>query len=414
MRNAETKKRQNEKSIGSAQQSDFFVPTFFRFDVSIALASLLFAQLVRADTVTFTGTGIALRGCKIQAVQGGQVSYTDPNGQRQRRPLEQIEALGFDGLPQLDQAETALADQNLDAGLWALLRALLSAESDVQRIWIRARLSQAHDSRGEYVQAAGHAAEVFTLSDDVSWKSLRPVSPINTPSYVAANEALESLQNAARRVKSAELQREIETMTRLVQGVHAKLAAGYTGPAIERGSTVSGFIRADVLANEQQPKPGSTPIAATPAAPAVIPSIAPSVPAEDSNDPRSAAAIDRLLAAGRAADVVSLCADIEKSPGERDLARFLYQYGKALSQADRKGEAAVMLTRCAILYPDSDDAGPALIETAIIYRDAYRKPDIGRRLLERVIADAQSRAGDDAQSAAANLARELLNTWPPT
>ncbi len=380
------------------------------------IALLALTPVAAADTITFTGTGIALRGCKIVGVQGGQVAYSDPNGQRQRRPLEQVEALGFDGLPELDQAEAALSQQDVAGGLWPLLKAALRAQGDVQRIWVQARLAQVHDLRGEYVQAAGHAAEVFMLTDDVAWKSLRPVSSVNTPTYAAAHEAMESLEAAARRVKSVELQREIETMTRLMQGVHTRLAADYKGPAIERGSTISGFSREVVASSDKQPADGvaaQAPVTATPATtrPAAAAQPAPPpVAAADSSDPRSPGAIDQLLAASKSSEAVKLCEDIEKNPGERDLGHFLYQYGKALSQANRKADAAVMLTRCAILYPDADDAGAALIETALIYRDEFRRADVGRRLLEKVIADAQ--ASGDERSAAATLARELLGQWP--
>lgn len=368
-----------------------------------------------SDTITFSGTGIAMRGCTIQAVQGGQVSYTDASGQRQRRPIEQVEALGFDGLPDLDLAEAALADQNLNDGEWALLRALLKADNDVQRLWIHARLSHVHDLRGEYVQAAGHAAEVFAISDDVTWKSLRPVSPVNAPGYAAAHEALDSLQAAAKRVKSAELQREIETMTRLVQGVHDKLSADYKGPPIARNSTVSGYPRETVLARDRRPSDAELAVGATPqpttsttapVAPVHAPTPVPLAQEADSSDPRSAGAIDRLLASGRGSDAAALCAEIEKNPGERDLGHFLFQYGKALTLAGRRGEAAIMFTRCAILFPDSADAGPSLIETATIYRDEFRKPETARRLLQLAIANAER----DNQQAVAMLAREILDT----
>ena len=341
------------------------------------------------------------------------------NNQRQRRPLEQVEALGFDGLPELDQAEAAISQQDLASGLWPLLKAALRAQGDVQRIWVHARLAQVHDLRGEYVQAAGHVAEVFMISDDVAWRSHKPVSPVNTPTYSAAHEAMENLEAAARRVKSTELQREIETMTRLVQSVHARLAAEYKGPAIQRGSTISGFSREIVASSDKQPADGAavasqSPVAATPAttreaAPAQ-PTTSPPATAADSSDPRSPGAIDQLLSVNKASEAVKVCEEIEKNPGDRDLAHFLYQYGKALSQANRKADAAVMLTRCAILYPDSDDAGAALIETALIYRDEFHRADVGRRLLEKVIADAQ--ASGDERSAAVTLARELLGQWP--
>lgn len=411
MRNESRKRKAEGRKVAKNREQRVAVRT----GLVLFAFCFLFSAFARADTVTFTGTGIAMRGCKIIALQGGQVSYNDPNGQRQRRPLDQIEALGFDGLPELDQAEAVLATQDYQRGLWPLLRAALKAQTDVQRIWIHARLSHVHDLRGEYVQAAGHAARCFTLSDDVAWKSLRPVSPINTPTFAAAHEALENLNAATRRVKSAELQREIEIMTRLVQGVHDRLAAEYKGAAIKSDSTISGFARETVLANEQEPADAGAVPAAAPTKPEASgrqepsePAPAPAVPSESSNDPRSAAAIDRLLTAGRGDDAVKLCEEIARNPGERDLAKFLYQFGKALSLAGRKADAAVMLTRCAILYPDSGDAILATIETAVIYRDEYRNVATARRLLRQAIADAER----EQQQAALMLAKEVLASLP--
>ena len=67
-------------------------------------------------------------------------------------------------------------------------------------------------------------------------------------------------------------------------------------------------------------------------------------------------------------------------------------------------EAARLRERAGGLCPPPD-AGPALIETAVIYRDEFGKPEVAQRLLERVIADARR----DDQPATATLAKELLD-----
>jgi TolA-binding protein len=343
------------------------------------------------------------------------VQYLDPAGSRQRRPINQVESMGFDGLPELDQAEAAVAIEDFPGAIMSLLRAAVNAQTDLQELWLHARLARVHDLNGDYVQAAGHAAEVFMRSDDVAWRDLRPVSSINEPLYPAAKEALDRLQSAARKVKSGELKRDIDVMIKNVQPVTERLGQQWTGGAIEPGSTISGLTRAQIAGEQPAAASNGAPVSRAPAAesPAVAaPESAPDKPAPapaeqpGAGDPRSPQAIDALLAAGRHAQALTLCAEIEKNPGDRDLAHFLYQYGRALALASRKKDAAVMFTRCAILYPDSPDVGPALIETAMIYRDEYRKPDVARRLLERVIAQAQ----DDAQASTAALARELLAT----
>ena len=57
----------------------------------------------QADTLTFSGTSIPLRGCQIVAIQKGRVTYTDARGQRLQRNLDQISQLGFAGLESLDK-----------------------------------------------------------------------------------------------------------------------------------------------------------------------------------------------------------------------------------------------------------------------------------------------------------------------
>jgi len=406
----------------------------------IALA-LVLASPLRADSITFSGSSIPLPGCVIEGWQAGQVLYRDRSGSRQRRPLEEIRALGFDKLTALDEAEAALANDDVAAGLEKLLVAMVAASTDVQRTWIHARLAQVHDGRGEYVQAAGHLGALAALSDDGYWRTLEPVSPQNEPDYAAAKEALENLQRASRSVKSAELKAAIERLLWQVQPIHDRQAKAYRGPRLEPGSTVSGIAKSKILAGEAEapvpppsdapvpppaaapvPSPAGAPPAATrpgePQRPAPPPRVAsppastspaarPAPPSASASDgPRDPDGIDPLLGKGQWAEALARCetaAGDPKALAARDLPHFLYQYGMALSRSRRPRDAAIQFTRCAVLFPEAPDAVHCLIETAVIYRDEYRKPQVAARLLARAISDATTR-GDDA---AAALAREL-------
>jgi len=377
----------------------------------------------RADTITFAGTSIAMRDCKIESVKGGQVSFTDSLGQRQKRPLDDIESLGFDGLPELDKAEQAIADNDLDSGLSSLLRALLKARGDLQRQWVHSRLAHVHDARSEYVQAAGHAAATMELGDDPSWRRLEPVSPVNDPSYAAAREALDHLQSAAKKVQSAELKASLARMTKKVQPVCDRLAKSYAGKPIAPGSTVSGLLKDDILADaalsagkplsktsSKPSEPQDNPAREKIDSPANGGRAKGPSPAEQNSplarieDPDSPGAIDRMLSEKRWQEALSACRRIEREPGQRDLAHFLYQYGSALAGDGQKKDAAVMFTRCAVLFVESSDGVHSLIQTAIIYRDEYHQPATATRLLQRAVEQANSR-GDGS---AAMLARELL------
>lgn len=373
-----------------------------------------------ADAITFAGSSIPLRQCKIEAIQAGEVRYTDSAGQSQRRPIEKVQALAFDGLPELDDAERAIARENYQDGLEALLSAMLKAGSDVQKLWLRARLAQIYDLQHEYVQAAGHAAAAMLMSDDPSWHRLEPTGDVNRPTYAAAKEALENLQAAARRIKTAQNKAALDRMLGKVKPVYDQLAKSYSGKPIAANTTISGISKQEIAkqrgqsasskpANEAigppakkpdaEKSPGRSSTAERPAAPVVAAQNEPS-------EPDSPRAIDVLLGQSNWSEALSACRRIAANPGERDLGHFLFQYGSALSRSGRSDDAAVMFTRCAVLYPDSADATQSLIQTAMIYRDEYHQPQTARRLLQQ----AAEQAAAHGQESAAMLARELLES----
>ena len=153
-----------------------------------------------ADSVTLDGSSIPLRGCTIRAIQNGRVYFLDPMNRQQHRALNEIEALGFDGLEQLDRAEAWIAEGLYANAIDHLLAAALGAQTTLQRLWVEQRLARVHNYQGEYVQAAGHAAAVFLIQDDPYWQRLRPRGEVNEPTYAAAKEAMDLLAQAGGKV----------------------------------------------------------------------------------------------------------------------------------------------------------------------------------------------------------------------
>ena len=347
--------------------------------IVIAAAVLSAGGAARADTVSTGESSIPLRGCVIQEIKLGRVYFRDRSGRRQWREIEQVVALGFDGFEELDVAERVLAAGERTAGLHALLRALLAADTEVETLWARVRLVRVHDARGEYVQAAAHAAAVFLLRDESYWRHLEPTSAPNEPGYAAAEEAMELLERAQGVVTNPELRPVVDRLVATVGPIRDALAATHHGPARGVGSTVSGFdleaVRRGTVAVAGQDSPNRPPSARE--------TRVPPVGGDGAID--GPAAIDALLAAGRSAEALARCERAARNPGGRSLSRLLYQYGRCLQVEGRPHDAAVMFMRCALLYESSPFAGPSLLEAAVVHRDVFGDSGAARRLAERAL-----------------------------
>lgn len=375
------------------------------------IAMLLFAATAAADTVTLRGTSIPLPGCEIQDIRNGRVYFTDGRGRRQWRELDNIAALGFERLSELDEAERLLTENDTEAALARFLQAMPKAESELEKLWVRVRLAQVHDSRGEYVQAAGHAAAAFVLRDEPYWRVLEPVSKPDRSGYPAAREALTLLRRAEREVKSPQLVAVLDRMIKIVEPIHDGLAGQYEGPPLGEGVTISGFPIEQIRSGRLIITPGRAP-GEEAAASGGAGDEGGSPPADPRDEPReapagdSAEAVDALLAAGRTADAFVLCRRIAQNPGNRGLGRFLHQYGRCLVELGRQRDAAVMFMRSALLYDSSPYAAPSLVETAVIYRDVYRNRPAARRLAER----AREIAAGQGDSQTVQRARDILSS----
>lgn len=363
----------------------------------------------RADSIELDRRG-RVENVSVRSIANGQIVYTDAAGKAQRQPMENVKAISFAGIVELDDAAAATEQLDHKRAIELLLRAHVRATTKAQRLWIRAMLARSHSAAGEYVEASGHAAAVFIMDDHKYWRTLVPRGSANAPTYAAVAEAMHHLQDADSSVRDQRLAVSIDQMMGVITPIHARATRGHSGTPHEPGTTLSGVSIDEIkrqLGQETAPRETDAtehpPGAATGASDSTggdanqLPDGSTSGTAGGSgisgrsdtsggsgaSGGDSAASIDRLLDQQRFADALAACDRVGARPGNRDLSRFLFQYGQAYRGAGRPREALVMFVRCAVLYPDEADAPAALIETAIIHRDVLDKPDVARRLLER-------------------------------
>lgn len=138
-------------------------------------------------------------------------------------------------------------------------------------------------------------------------------------------------------------------------------------------------------------------------------------PASSAARDDSPAAIDRLLdgpgaspATARAA--LESCRRVEAAFDGRDPARFLLQYGRALSAAGERDAALATLARVFLLHPRSRAAPPALLAAARLLRSTPPEeggdPLLARRLAERALATASALGATESVADAEAFLRE--------
>ncbi len=368
-----------------------------------------------ADSVTLLRSRVALKGCEIQAIQNAQVFYIDPAGNRQKRAVDEVWTISFDALPVLDEAEKAFADRDYETARRRLLEALMASNEPMHQLWLRHRLLRVHDVRNEFAEACACFAEIVVLDPDPSWARRVPRCEPAPTTYAAAKEAMDALARADRVVKVQAIQHVIDDLAAKLRPIFAELEKHYSGPPIAAGSTISGVLKSDIgkwtepsaapPTDSESAPDVAPPSSEKPAAAAANPTPAPAAQAPPSPD--SPQAIDLLLREQRYGEALALCERIAAHFDQRDIPQFLYQYAEALRLSGKPRDAAVMYMRAAVLYPASPQAGPALIATALLYRDTFARPETARRLLERVVSDAERAERPDLAERARTLLREL-------
>ena len=179
--------------------------------------------------------------------------------------------------------------------------------------------------------------------------------------------------------------------------------------------TISGFDRTAILsetflttARTNAPSPSSPPSETPSQVPTRGTEETPVPPSDTNTNPDSARAIEDLIERGQTSEALARCRRIARAPGDRDLARFLSQYGRCLQAEGDPQAAAIMFTRCAILYPRSTESAACLIAAARIYHETFQAPVIARSLLDRALALAGRLDQPDVQQEA----RAVMATLP--
>lgn len=370
----------------------------------VQFVACVFASFdTRADTVV--AGGATIENVDVQTIRAGRVFYLDVDGNLLQAPIEAVESLHFEGLLELDEAQRAMKREEWEEALPDLLVAMSKAEGDAQGLWVHAKLAQAHNALGDAIEAAGHTAAVLEIDPAPVWLSLRPSGPMDNPSFYAVGEADYFLKRARRKATD---QNVIDAMDALIAELapHVQQMAQDDPRRYRAGSTISGILLRDIgkplSRREGTDDPDDL------AADAGSEMDAPRPPSPTNQGPESPGAIEGLLERNEFRAALVISEQVAADPGERDLAEFLYQYGRALAGSDRPADATIYFMRCAIEFPTSRHVPRSLIETAIIYRNTYDKPDTAERLL--LIAG--QRAEEAGDTATAERARELLVGQP--
>jgi len=327
----------------------------------------------------------------FQFFRGGKLFYLDSSRRIEQVPVEDIGRLKFDELPRLDDAERALSRGDLDDALDELLASMARAQSDVQRTWLHARLAGVHDRLGDFLEAASNAAAVWTSDSNPAWARLAPTCDVNKPTWYSAAESRYHLLRAQRAADDTELSLVVAELLAIVEPLYAAQREQNPRREYRDGSTVSGILLRDLTGGwpghnrTQRPAAHETEDTSPAAPPRNLPPASPDAPE----------AIDAAIERGEFDAALRILDRLSDNPGDRDLAQYLFQYGVALAGADRPREAAVRFMQCAAHFPGSRWQALSVIETAVIYRDVWKKPETARRLAERAL-ETGAALGDEA------------------
>lgn len=94
------------------------------------------------------------------------------------------------------------------------------------------------------------------------------------------------------------------------------------------------------------------------------------------------------------------CRSIAATFDDRDVARFLEQYGRAAARSQEPEVAVVMLARSFLLFPTSRWAPSSLLESARLHRSAFADEEVAQRLARRSLETARALGMPEAAAAA--------------
>ncbi|MFG0253112.1 MAG: hypothetical protein ACF8NJ_09590 [Phycisphaerales bacterium JB038] len=319
--------RQTSEQEGAARPWQF---------ASRCLALILVAGVAKADTIDF---GLPLTDVTILDIGGGEIRFLH-NGVTLTRPLETVEAVHFDDLPGLQQAEQLLQQDKVAEAIEVLERTLMQATEEVQRRWLHSRLAVAQGQAGRPAAALAHLARVVSSDPDSHWLLLVPaVDEMSaTQEEIAAARAVivEARRNASSPV--------LDTLESVLEHIPVKER---TGDADE------------------------TPVLTEASDRLRFPSVA------------------AHLQAGEPAEALVAIERLARRAQMDDLPELYFHAGAACELLADPAAAGLCYLRLAAHFPESPWTVQGLIAASHLYETSFANPDAALRLARRALETTQ-------------------------
>ncbi|MBX3373323.1 MAG: hypothetical protein KF817_05765 [Phycisphaeraceae bacterium] len=378
------------------------------------------------DSILVRGGTIPLRDVEVTDIASGQVFYTVAGARRAWRRVEELEAIRFDGEPALAEAETLIAQGDVQAGEARLRDVLRVTRRDLVRVWVRLRLHGLARAQQDGAGEVEHLAALIALREDAWWRTLEPrPRPGAGATATAIERARRTLGDARERARAPDVLRLLDRLRALLDALDVvpdAPAAPSPGPgaggqprAAERpvasgtprpsAPDSSGRAPAPAAVGDRAARDATTgrrdaPATATGRAPVLPP--AEQRPDEagtpDAPPPRGPATqetIDDLLRAGRFTEAIAACEAAVRAPGARDAPRLLRQFAEALEGAGDRVRAVLMRLRVAVALESAaaaagadgahTQAADAYARAAVLYGETFDDRAGAARLLRRAL-----------------------------
>jgi tetratricopeptide (TPR) repeat protein len=297
------------------------------------------SSFTRADTIDF---GLPLEEVTVLDVRGGEITFLRA-GATLTRSLETVEAIYFDELPGLRQAELHLSEGEYEEAIPLFEDAWTAATTDVQKLWLDSRLALAHGQAGRPAHALTHLARVVSRDADSHWLLLVPA--------VDAMSATSAEIDAAR-VTIARIKEEAPS------------------PVLETLETVLDRIP---LRESESDRPDDTE------------TLAPNTGQAPPPPELRFASVREHVSRGESAPALTAIRRLSLHADKDDLPELFFHAGAALRGASQPAEAGLCYLRIAAHFPDSPWAARGLLATAEIYWSSFRDSDTATRLAQRAL-----------------------------
>ena len=312
--------------------------------LTLGLLLNLLASAAQGDSLKLSG--FWYDGITIQAFHNGRVIYRNARGQEISQELIKLQAIKISNLPQVQQGVAALNAHDFRAATQALTAALRQAQPDWLKQYLNWHLAKAYNQLGQGPEAVrAYLTLIQSQADPFFWE----------------NPPIQSVAQASPRQK--------QKILALLKSVRQRADPAATAML-------------DVLSQVAAPDSGITL------------EHAPSQTASESADavtlPRKVLRTNRiagLLRAGQFEKARDQARSQLDQPGK--LAQKLYLHGRAvLALAQQRDDLALYKTaglsfaRVIIYFPNSDLAGPALLELGYVH-EKIGQPDKAHELYQR-------------------------------